>query len=119
MNNDALAVAFKSADTLHELMEAITRTLWTHYERQEAIKALRAEHKLNKKIIAEGKKNADMQKKIAETERENKEALAKGEMPATFLAMVNKVSKAAAKAAIEEHKKNARKKFWGAPKSRR
>ena len=76
--DDAMAVGYKAADTLMEKMSAITRELWAHHDKLEAIKAQRAEHNLNSKVRLADRKNAEMQTKIAEEEHENKEAMAKG-----------------------------------------
>ena len=56
LNTDVLTVAYKSAGSLNELMEAIICNLWTHHEKLEAIKAQRAGHKLHWKILPEMKK---------------------------------------------------------------
>ena len=70
-------------DSLLEIMKAITCDLWAHHDKLEleAIKNQQAEHTPNSKSRKSNRKNAEMQKKIAEEERENKEVMAKGQCP--------------------------------------
>ena len=63
---------------------------------------------MNRKILSEAKKNANMYRKIAEVERENKEGFVKGDMSSTFQTLANKTTKVAANAAVEDDGKKAR-----------
>ena len=64
---------------------------------------------IEQQIRAADGKNAEMQKKTAETERENKEAMAKGQCPPTFKEMMQQTAVAATKKAVEKDKKKHQK----------
>ena len=44
--DSVMAVGYKAADSLMEIVGRITRALWTHRDKLEAVKAQRAENKL-------------------------------------------------------------------------
>ena len=117
---DVMIVGFKAADLLLEIMEAITRDLWAHHDTLEAIKAQRAEHKLNSKIRKADRKNAEMQKKITEEEQENKEVMAKGQCSRAFKELMQQTVDAAAKKAVKAERQRIQKIFgWrGSPSVR-
>ena len=68
-NKDALSVATKAADSLAEIMDEVTITLWGWHERLERTRIMRAEHKATAKNLKSKKKQNEMQENIAKTEK--------------------------------------------------
>ena len=65
----------------------------------------------NSKTRIDDRKNAEIQKKIAEEERKNKEAMAKGQCPRTFEEMTQQTADTAAKKTAEAERQRVRKIF--------
>ena len=117
ITDDAYAISRRAGDSLAEIMRAITVDLWRWHTRKERARKQRAQHAMVSKKIAASEKQEEMARKIAERERETKEALARGEFPKEFEERMINAAKATAKKAIKEHKEEERKKSSGDAKT--
>ena len=118
ITDDAYAVSRRAGDSLAEIMRAITVDLWRWHTRKERARKQRAQHAMVSKKIAASEKQEEMARKIAERERETKEALARGEFPKEFEERMTNAAKATAEKTIKEHKEEERKNLRAMPKPR-
>ena len=117
ITDDAYAISGRAADSLGEIMQAITVDLWRWHRRKERARKQRAQHAMVTKKIAASEKQEEMARKIAERERNTKEALARGEFPKEFEDKMINGAKAIAEKTIKEYKEEERKKYSGDAKT--
>ena len=70
LGDGGYAVATMVSQSLQVLMKAVTQELWDHHDTLDEIRQQCAECKRNKKILADARRNREMERRIAEQERE-------------------------------------------------
>ena len=113
LGDGGFAVATMVSRSLQVLMTAVTQELWDHHDTLDEIRQQRAECKKTKKMLADAKRNREMERRIAEQERETKEALGRGECPKTFNDLMVKTAEEAVKKAAKKQEEKKRLKGSG------
>jgi len=113
----AFVVATMVSRSLQPLMKAVTQELWGHHDTLDEIRQQRAECKKNKRMLADARRNREMERRIVEQERETKESLRKGEVPNKFNDSMVKTAEAAAAKAVKKDREKRWLKDSGGAKS--
>ena len=117
ITDDGILLVKKVADSLEDLMDQLTYQLWKYHERKDRDRKMKSKMKEITVKFAAAKKNEEMQERIAKEEKEAREASARGELPATMKAQIQKCAKAEAKRMFDEYKKKERSKASGGTKN--